>query len=141
MVATPFLEFAQARQHGDRLPALIPQVYLHYDPYTMAQLQGARRLPRQRMDFLLLLSPFERVVLEVDGKQHYSEDGFSSPTKYAEMVHADRDLRLLGYEVYRFGGAELIEGTGAAVVSDFLSRLFRKHGVRQDPRVETDDHD
>ena len=95
---------------GDRLPALIPQVYLHYDPYTMAQLQGERRLPRQRMDFLLLLSPFERIVIEVDGKQHYSDGDRSSPSKYAEMVQADRDLRLLGYEVYRFGGAELSEG-------------------------------
>src|SRR5690606_24500522 len=41
---------------GDTLPALIPQVYLHYDPYTLAQLGGVGRLPRQRMDFLLLFS-------------------------------------------------------------------------------------
>jgi len=30
-----------------KLPALIPQVYLHYDPYTLKELQGPRRLPRQ----------------------------------------------------------------------------------------------
>lgn len=52
---------------GDKLPALIPQVYLHYDPYTLAQLGGAGRLSRQRMDFLLLFSDAGRVVVEVDG--------------------------------------------------------------------------
>lgn len=117
---------------GERLPALLPQVYLHYDPYTMFQLQGERRLPRQRMDFLLLLSQFERIVIEVDGKQHYSENDRSSPTKYAEMVKADRDLRLLGYEVYRFGGAELREDVGEAVVYEFFGNLFRKHDIRQE---------
>jgi very-short-patch-repair endonuclease len=124
---------------GEGLPALIPQVYLHYDPYTMVQLQGERRLPRQRMDFLLLLSQFERIVIEVDGKHHYSNEDRSSPSKYAEMVQADRDLRLLGYEVYRFGGAELQEEVGEPAVSEFFCRLFRKHGVRQQAAPASDD--
>jgi very-short-patch-repair endonuclease len=114
----------------DRLPALIPQVYLHCDPYTIAQLQGERRLPRQRMDFLLLFSPFERIVIEVDGKHHYSDGDRSSPSKYADMVQADRDLRLLGYEVYRFGGGELSEESGESAVTVFFSRLFQKHRIR-----------
>jgi very-short-patch-repair endonuclease len=117
---------------GHRLPALVPQVYLHYDPYTLAQLAQQRRLPRQRMDFLFLLSSFERIVIEVDGHQHYSDAGKPSPQKYAEMASADRQLRLLGYEVYRFGGAELAEGVGETVITDFFTGLFRKHGVRQD---------
>lgn len=29
--------------------------------------------------------------------------------RHAEMVRADRDPRLAGYEVYRFGGAELMD--------------------------------
>ncbi|MCP1133294.1 hypothetical protein NKT34_08335 [Paenibacillus polysaccharolyticus] len=37
-------------------PALIPQVYLHYDPYTIRQRSGKPYLSRQRMDFLLLFS-------------------------------------------------------------------------------------
>jgi hypothetical protein len=42
---------------GAGTPALLPQVYLHYDPYTRASYQPgtAPPLPRQRMDFLLLL--------------------------------------------------------------------------------------
>ena len=115
---------------GDRLPALIPQVYLHYDPYTARQLRGQKRLPRQRMDFLLLFSSYQRIVIEVDGKQHYSAGDIASPPKYADMVRADRDLRLGGYEVYRFGGAELGDESGKANVVDFFTKLFEKHDIR-----------
>jgi very-short-patch-repair endonuclease len=60
------------------------------------------------MDFLLLLDRHRRVVLEVDGIQHYADDdGSANTARYAEMVAADRELRLAGYEVYRFGGAEI----------------------------------
>jgi len=31
------------------------------------------------------------------------------PRRYASMMAEDRDLRLKGYEVYRFGGAELTD--------------------------------
>ena len=39
----------------DQIPALVPQIYLHYDPYTMRELaqRSGQALPRQRMDFLL----------------------------------------------------------------------------------------
>jgi|HigsolmetaAR206D_1030411.scaffolds.fasta_scaffold00179_23 hypothetical protein len=41
---------------GPDIPALIPQVYLHYDPYHQARYGAAGTpLARQRMDFLLLL--------------------------------------------------------------------------------------
>jgi hypothetical protein len=59
-------------------PALIPQVYLHYDPYSrreLAQLRGAGEiLQRQRMDFLLLLSDQVRIVIEVDASTCLSGD-------------------------------------------------------------------
>ncbi len=56
------------------LPALIPQVYLHYSPYTARELaaMNGTELQRQRMDFLLLPGERTRVVIEVDGKQHYA---------------------------------------------------------------------
>jgi very-short-patch-repair endonuclease len=123
--------FATLRSRlSDRLPALVPQVYLHYDPYTARQLRGEKRLPRQRMDFLLLLSSCERIVIEVDGSQHYSDEDRPAPEKYADMVSADRDLRLAGYEVYRFGGFELLREDGEAVASTFFARLFAKHNIR-----------
>ncbi len=48
-------------QLGEKLPALVPQVYLHYDPKTLKELQGKRRIPRERMDFLMLFSDTKRI--------------------------------------------------------------------------------
>lgn len=58
----------------------------------------------QRMDFLMLLPNGIRVVIEIDGKQHYSKNDIASPKLYAEMMANTRELQLKGYEVYRFGG-------------------------------------
>src|SRR5690625_692534 len=97
--------------HGFDVPALVPQVYLHYDPYTR---RAGGTLHRQRMDFLLLLPGRRRVVLEIDGRQHYAnDDGSAAPDRYAKMVAEDRRLRLAGYEVYRFGGKELVDRPAA----------------------------
>ncbi|MBM6588924.1 hypothetical protein [Brevibacterium sp. RIT 803] len=106
---------AYAARYKDKtfdVPALIPQVYLHFDPAAQLarRTAGQNRSPlaRQWMDFLLLFSSSHRVVLEVDGKQHYAEGEKAIPRLYSEMVAEDRRLRLDGYEVYRFGGAELL---------------------------------
>lgn len=115
---------------GDRFPALIPQVYLHYDPYTIKQLSQEKRISRQRMDFLFLFSNQIRIVLEVDGKQHYSDGDTSSPKKYSEMVYADRELKLNGYEVFRFGGYELTRGEESkSLLKMFFNKLLKKYGV------------
>lgn len=110
-----------------RLPALLPEVWLHWDPKTVKE-RGKDALLRFRMDFLMLLPNGVRVVLEVDGKQHYAgADSKADPDKYAAMAAADRDLRLLGYDVYRFGAKELMATTAPAMVGDFFERLFRAH--------------
>jgi very-short-patch-repair endonuclease len=114
----------------EKLPALVPQVYLHYDPYTLKQLQDQRRLVRQRMDFLFLLSDRIRIVIEIDGKQHYAEEDTASPRLYSEMVAEDRRLKLCGYEVYRFGGYELnSESEAEIIVEHFLVNLFKRHDL------------
>lgn len=59
------------------------------------------------MDFLMLFADRSRIVIEVDGKQHYANGETARPARYADMVAEDRSLRLAGYEIYRFGGAEL----------------------------------
>lgn len=177
-------EFCQKADSG--FPALIPQVYFHYDPKTFEELEREKRLVRQRMDFLLLLPHRVRIVIEVDGVQHYSKKLFkvtervltklreeeipdgvlrivtslndpiyqeeefyhqleriiiekyrvkvleyafykneACPEKYAEMVNADRQLRIKGYEIYRFGGKEVNEG----IVKDFFYQLFNSHQI------------
>lgn len=64
---------------GDRLPALIPQVYLHYDPYTRRQRGDEQLLARQRMDLLLMLERGVRVVIEVDGAASLRGRGSGEP--------------------------------------------------------------
>jgi very-short-patch-repair endonuclease len=121
--------YALLKTTGRSLPALLPQVWLHYDPKSMKARANAseRTIARSRMDFLLLLPHKVRVVIEVDGNQHYTDDqGRGSPQAYAAMMEEDRRLRLLGYEVYRFGGAELGEGADA-MVQEFFQQLLALH--------------
>lgn len=129
---------------GEKLPALLPQVYLHYDPYTRRERGEEQFLVRQRMDFLLMLDYGIRVVIEVDGRRHYASpstggQGYAAdPSRYAEMVAEDRRLRLTGYEVYRFGAAEfadvdfdrsMIGPNAQAILAAFFDKLLRKHQV------------
>ncbi|MEV6653934.1 hypothetical protein [Streptomyces sp. NPDC051219] len=112
-------------------PALLPEVWLHWDHKTV-QDRGPEALLRSRMDFLLLLPHGQRVVLEVDGSQHYTRDRGRTPdtAKYAEMVAADRDLKLRGYEVFRFGHDELKRLDDAqALLLQFLPDMFRHFRV------------
>lgn len=125
---------------GNELPALIPQVYLHYDPLTIRQRGGEKMLERQRMDFLMLLDANVRIVIEVDGKKHYAEGDLASPPLYAKLAAEDRRLRLAGYELYRFGASEFQDVTRdgerhtvgprtKALVCEFFDTLLRRHGI------------
>lgn len=106
-------------------PALLPEVWLHWDPQSTRQ-RGDRAFRSHRLDFLLLLAGHRRVVLEVDGAQHYSTaNRQASPELYAATMRADRDLRLDGYEVFRFGGHELGDAAAVATTSEFFGRLLR----------------
>lgn len=81
------------------------------------------------MDFLLLLPERQRIVIEVDGKHHFSEEGKPSLKAYSDMVSADRELRLAGYEVYRFGANEVVGDGLETKITDFFDKLFRLHRV------------
>jgi very-short-patch-repair endonuclease len=87
----------------------------------MKTLRHRLPLPRQRMDFLLLLPGCQRIVIEVDGKHHFTENDHPSLKVYADMVSADRELRLAGYEILDWAN-ELVRGRCCA--EDL--RLFRK---------------
>ncbi|WFU79277.1 hypothetical protein QA645_32990 [Bradyrhizobium sp. CIAT3101] len=113
----------------DALPAIIPQVYLHYDPAVVKLLRHRAGLRRQRMDFLQLLPNNQRVVIEVDGAQHFSREGEPSLVAYAEMVSADRELRLAGYEIYRFGSNELVGAGASDMIERFFERLWTLHKI------------
>ncbi|MFD9535795.1 hypothetical protein [Streptomyces sp. NPDC060010] len=145
--AERILFHAFAKQHYGRAdglsqPALLPQVYVHFDPLTAAQrrtLNKPRRLARERMDFLLLLPGGVRIVIEVDGRHHYarevpkgSNDWKAAPDLYSEMVAEDRALRLKGYEVFRFGGMEtLVAREDPAFIRNFFLDLETKYWDRR----------
>ena len=123
-------------EKGINPPALIPQVYLYYDPQTLNQ-RGYKLFEHQKMDFLMIFSHRGRVVIEIDGKQHYAEGEKASPKLYADMVKAHREMSLYGYDVYRFGGYEFYgasedEGRKREVLDNlkaFYIQLFRKYGI------------
>ncbi|WP_225884568.1 hypothetical protein [Streptomyces sp. fd1-xmd] len=112
-------------------PVLLPEVWLHWDHQAVRE-RGPQALLRSRMDFLLLLPHGQRIVLEVDGSQHYTRDRGQRPdtAKYAETMAADRDLKLRGYEVFRFGHDELKDATAArGLLEQFLPALFQRFNV------------
>jgi len=112
-----------------RLPALLPEVWLHWDPKTIRE-RGPQAMLSFRMDFLLLLPHGHRVVLEVDGATHYSTDGRPDPAVYAKGARADRELKLARYEVFRFGATELKNPRNAEpMLRRFFTDLFRQFGV------------
>lgn len=82
-----------------------------------------------------------RIVIEVDGKHHYADGEKASTVKYAEMATEDRRLRLAGYDLYRFGGAEFsdvtetngkysIGSTAKQVAVSFFQQLFEKYHIK-----------
>lgn len=122
------------------LPALLPQVYLYYDPLTQRE-RGYKLFEHQKIDFLMIFSHRDRVVIEIDGKQHYAVEDKASPKLYSDMVKAHREMSLFGYDVYRFGGYEFFGADSDEVrkkavldnLKQFFIRLFRKYGIV--PRV------
>lgn len=126
------------RAAGQDLPALLPEVWRHWDPVTV-KARGKDALVQFRMDFLLLAPAGARIVLEVDGQTHYAserkdDDGqrrwLPDGDEYARTVAASRDLTFAGYEVYRFGTNELQDDSQARPhLTAFFDNLFRRHSI------------
>ena len=121
-------------KYNGKIPALLPQVYLYYDP-KLEKNRIKKIFEHQRMDFLMIFSESQRVVIEIDGIQHYADyiqgnsRHYASVDKYAEMVSAQREMTLAGYDVYRFGGKELYDmAVGKKVIKKFFKMLFEKYG-------------
>lgn len=126
-----YYKFCKDKAFNFDLPALLPQVYLHYDPKTVRELYGEKRTVYQRMDFLILING-HRIIIEIDDVKHYSdESGKGSPAKYAEMVAYDRKLRFYNYEVFRIGGYELSQSNYENTLLDFFKQLSDKYGFKK----------
>lgn len=128
-----YLEMVAGKE--GKIPALFPQVWLYYDPKLQKD-RIKKIFEHQRMDFLMLFSESQRVVIEIDGVQHYAEyvEGnkkhYASVDKYAGMMAAQREMSLAGYDVYRFGAKELYNpAIGKRKVCAFFDGLFSKYGI------------
>lgn len=111
------------------LPALLPELNLHYDMMTLKQRDGVKALESQRCDFYLRIGQKE-ILLEVDGIQHYANlNGTANRNGYAAQCQWDRARILLGYEIYRFGTAEFDGPNSEKMVSEFFNSLALRHGV------------
>lgn len=128
-----YLEMAEGKE--EKIPALFPQVWLYYDPKLQKD-RIKKIFEHQRMDFLMLFSESQRVVIEIDGVQHYAnyvsenKKYYASVDKYAEMMAAQREMSLAGYDVYRFGAKELYnEAIGKRKVRTFFDGLFAKYSM------------
>ena len=105
---------------NSELPALLPQVWLSYDPLTREQRYGKPALERQRLDFLMYLPGRRKVIIEVDGIYHISKgDGQACLETYSKGLAADRGLMAKGYTIYRFGVNEIQQDA-----SDVLGQFF-----------------
>jgi hypothetical protein len=61
-----------------------------------------------------------------EGVPYATPDGRPDAATYANGVREDRELKLRGYEVFRFGAAELQDREGARVrLQEFFTELFR----------------
>lgn len=126
------------RDAGQDLPALLPEVWRHWDPKTMKQ-RGKDALVQFRMDFLILAPAGARIVLEVDGQTHYASERHVAPQqrrwlpdgdRYTHTMAQTRDLTLAGYEVYRFGTNELRDDDETrAMLAGFFHQLFLSHRI------------
>lgn len=67
--------------------------------------------------------------LNLVGKVEAVIKGLVQKDKY--MVAEDRRMKLAGYDLYRFGGYELIYGNADNIIEDFFRGLFVKYDIRR----------
>ena len=91
---------------------------MHYDHKN----KGYRQLSKidtglkfQRMDFLILYKG-KRVIIEIDGKEH-----FENAEEYSKQCKYDRDMKFLGYDVFRLGGYELTHNFDETIKKFFIN--------------------
>jgi len=115
-----------------RLPALLPEVWLHWDPRTVRE-RGAAAL----LGHAWTPSPAahgQRVILEVDGSHHYaSPDGTRpAPPRYAALARADRELKLQRVRGVPFR-RHRVEGPGSPAACSRRSSLTCSAGSASAP--------
>ena len=68
-------------------------------------------------------------------RPYAGSEGRASLARYAEMVATDRERRLVGYEVYRFVGHEITDGSRAVGI---MGKFFDNSLASSDPAWDPD---
>lgn len=116
-------DFYKKYYKKDTNPVLIPQVYLHYDSKEQLlreKMKTGKKLTYQRMDFLILYKG-KRVIIEIDGETHI--ESFDR-VKYSKQCEYDREMKFLGYDVFRLGSYELINNFDKTI-QIFFDNLYK----------------
>ncbi|MDA1531115.1 hypothetical protein [Bacillus cereus group sp. TH260-2LC] len=114
------------------LPALLPQVTIKYDPFNKKsrQQKGGEILHRQKADFVMFAPHYKMAIIEIDGKEHYSQKNnqgiyVASPELYAHQVKSDREFMLKNYLIFRFGGHEFTDTNITEHLKSFFESLHK----------------
>lgn len=85
---------------------------------------------RQCVDFLLILPGGQKVIIEIDGIQHFSQKSkddekkwIPSEQKYAADRMFDRKMTLKGYKVFRFSNYEIKNSFCEEMIFNFFDEL------------------
>lgn len=134
VIEQKFFKYYKQNYFNENHPVLIPQVYLHYDPKTIEERKESlyqNGFYRQRIDFMMVYKG-KRIIIEIDGKEHYSdENGNVDLKKYSIQTHYDREMKFLGYDIFRFGGKELGESFDK-VLKEFFDNLYKYLDIELD---------
>ncbi|PHG74423.1 hypothetical protein [Bacillus wiedmannii] len=129
-----FLDLYLNLYDDDDHPAILPQITIAYSPIlSKSDLRNLEIDPKHRytMDFMVIPNDKTKILIEIDGREHYSKlltkilveiDGkehystlknsvyIAAPELYAAQAKEDRELKVKGYTVFRFGGSEMMDG-------------------------------
>jgi very-short-patch-repair endonuclease len=59
----------------------------------------------------------------------------ASAKQYAANMASDRELKLEGYEVFRFGGYDTVRSDAEKIIKSFFNELFKSYGIKLRERV------
>ena len=97
--------------------ALLPQVYVNWDPYTKEQ--RGYKLVNQRVDFLWYGPNHFPLIIEIDGPSHWE-----FPDEYCVQCRTDRDLMDLGFHIRRFTNDEILSWHNHGELEKEVKSLF-----------------
>ena len=101
--------------------ALLPQVYLNWDPLT--QKQRGYKLVNQRVDFLWYGPNHFPLVIEIDGPSHWEFPDVG----YRVQCEFDRDLMDRGFHIRRFTNDEIRSWHSQNRLEEEVKSLFSRY--------------